>query len=218
MAEYPTRRYRDRCIADAVRRDQLPVVHRGGARRVRTLRGSVLRTVFLGSGLLFLAMILRPQRSPQRWLPPTAALSAPARTSEVIVFGKMVFLAASQDLCHADGCGVHDLAGDDLAENRANAALVGGDQLSGRGGVADRQRPMHVGRSRVSRSGCWSSAVRFWRGQEESTSCGPETSEAHRRNQEQSACTPKPPLSSRLWCSATQWSPDWCVACTSRPP
>ncbi len=93
-------------------------------------------TVFIGSGLLFLAMMFV-----------AAGVGAGLERShrgrahpEVATFGQMVLLARAEDLCAADGGGVHDLAGHHLAEDRADAALAGRGDLSCRGWAFDRQR------------------------------------------------------------------------------
>ena len=81
-------------------------------------------TVFIGSGLLFLAMMFVAAGV-------GAGLEASSRIAcdvsahaEVATFGQMVLLAIDQDLRAADGGRVHDLAGHHLAEDGSDAALA----------------------------------------------------------------------------------------------
>jgi hypothetical protein len=96
-------------------------------------------TVFLGSGLLFLAIMFVSTAVAAALVASNIGVTDPAAHAEVIAFGKMIVVSATKNLRHPDGGGVHDFAGHHLAQDWADAALAGRRQLSGGAGVGDRQ-------------------------------------------------------------------------------
>ena len=91
-------------------------------------------TVFLGSGLLFLAMMFVSTSAAA-----VLAAAGDAVGGQTVLFGKMVVLGACQDLCDPDGRRVHDLAGHDLVQDGSNAAAARRIDLPDRRGAGGRR-------------------------------------------------------------------------------
>jgi hypothetical protein len=109
-------------------------------------------TVFIGSGLLFLAMMFVASG-----VGAGLERSHAAGDPDVATFGQMVLLAVSKTYATADGGGVHDLAGHHLAEDRPDAAwLVGVTYLVAVG--LDLASDITMWLRWRFRSGCWWSA------------------------------------------------------------
>ena len=150
--------------ADAVRGDRVPVVHRRGARRLRQLEDKFFSSVFIGSGLLFLAMMFAASAVGAGAVASHAFATDAAAHAEVVGVRPGDADDAEQDLRAADGGGVHDVAGHHLAEDAADAALAGAGDLPCRAGAAGRRATSACGSRWPSRSGCWWSACCCWSG------------------------------------------------------
>ena len=76
-------------------------------------------SVFIGSGLLFLAMMFVSSAVGAGLVASQPVAADAAAHAEVVAFGQVLLIDADQDLRAADGGGVHDVAGHHLAEDAA---------------------------------------------------------------------------------------------------
>jgi len=89
------------------------------------LEDKFFTTVFLGSGLLFLAMMFSATAVGVALSSSARSRKTPRRTPKCGVRPD-TFADTDENLCAADGGGVHDLAGHHLAEDGTDAALAVG--------------------------------------------------------------------------------------------
>ena len=102
-------------------------------------------SVFLGSGLLFLAMTFVAAAVVAGLVASNAGvIESPAR-AEVIDLGRFIVLAATKTYAIRMAAVFMMSLATIWLKNRPDAALAGGDQLPGGGWAADRRRHEHVG-------------------------------------------------------------------------
>jgi hypothetical protein len=108
-------------------------------------------SVFIGSGLLFLAMMFATSAAGAGLVASRSLVTDAASRGFRIRPGHAEL--AEQHLRTAHGWRVHDLAGHDLVEDQADAGVVGRGDLHCRAEPFDRQRPQHVDRAGIPRLG-----------------------------------------------------------------
>lgn len=96
-------------------------------------------SVFLGSGLLFLAMMFVSTAVAAGLIGISDGVTDPAAHAELFRFGKMILVSASNTYAIRMAGGVRDFAGHHLAQDRIDAAVAGRRELSGGAGVDDRR-------------------------------------------------------------------------------
>ena len=102
-------------------------------------------TVFLGSGLLFLALTFIGAALAAGLLSSYAIESSVLVQSGVLTYSRNGDLSRLQHLCHPHGRGVHDITGHHLAPHRSDAPWLGFPDLHFGAGVAAEYRLFILG-------------------------------------------------------------------------
>ena len=130
--------------------------------RLGDMEDRLFATVFLGSGLMFLALIFVSGAMAGGLLINYAISRLRYSASrDVLIYSRSVMFRGDQRLCHSHGRRLHDLSGHHLVAHRCDAPRVGIYDLCAGARLALEHQLLAVGHPDLSGVGAWQSVSTF---------------------------------------------------------